>query len=197
MSIANFPGMLVSERQGWPELDRSVLTQRAVARSWVMVMSLIPPALYAYAELNHPGAIFPLTVPALTTGQLITTGIVFYLAELAMVSFIAMMIQRISVARDHDPGYDRAYALAAVTATPLWLAFLALLVPSLVVAVAAGLLGLVGAISLIHHGVRPLLHISDEKIARHVAETVTLVGIVVWIGLTPIAAMVLSLLLQR
>lgn len=63
--------------------------------------------------------------------QLLVTGVVFYGMQLLMVGYMAMLIQRMSMGRDHDPGYDSAYALAAIAPVPLWLASLALLVPSL------------------------------------------------------------------
>ena len=51
------------------------------------------------------------------------------------------------------------------------------------------------SILLIRHGVRPLLHIGDEKTAHYVANMVTGVGIVAWVALLMVSAMVLSVLL--
>lgn len=194
MSIANFPGMLISERLGWPELDRSYLAHPWLMRGWVLLMSLAPPLLYAYSETTHPGVIFPLSVPALTAGQLFTTGLVLYVVQLCMVAFFAMLIQRMALARDHDPGYEGAFALATVTATPMWLASFALLVPSPGFNLAMLALGLIASIALIYHGARPLLHINDEHTAHYVAETVTLTGIAAWIGLLLVAVVSLSII---
>ena len=195
MLLTHFPGMLVSEKTGWEEIDHSHYSARWFFKSVVMPMSLLPPALYSYAELVHPGAIFPLSVPALSAMQLLVTGVVFYGMQLLMVGYMAMLIQRMSMGRDHDPGYDSAYALAAIAPVPLWLASLALLVPSLGFTLAVGALAWVASLALIRHGVRPLLHISDEKTAHYVANVVTLSGIAAWIGLLVVAAMVLSILL--
>lgn len=193
MSVANLPGMIVSERLGWPELDRSYAAHPWMVRAWVLLMSLVAPVLYIYAETAHPGVIFSLSVPALTTGQLLTTAVVLYAIELFMVVFFAMLIQRMAMARDHDPGYDSSFALATVTATPLWLASFALLVPSRGFALAMGGLAVVASIALLWHGVRPLLHINDEKTAHYVAETVTMTGIAAWIGLLLVAVVTLSI----
>ncbi|QKV57280.1 MAG: DUF1282 family protein [Dechloromonas sp.] len=127
--------------------------------------------------------------------QLIVSGVVFYVAQLAMVGYMAMLIQRMSLGRDHDPGYDSAYALAAIAPVPLWLASLSLLVPSIPFVVAVGAVAWVASIMLIRHGVRPLLHISDEKTAHYVANVVTGAGIIDWIGLLVVCAMLLSILL--
>lgn len=195
MMMSHIPHMLVSEKDGWEEIDRSHFSARWFFKSLVLPMSLLPPVLYAFAELVYPGAIFPLSVPALTPMQLAVSGVVFYVVQLLMVGYMAMLIQRMSLARDHDPGYDSAYALAAIAPVPLWLASLSLLVPSLGFVLAVGAVAWVASILLIRHGVRPLLHIGDEKTAHHVANVVTGAGIVAWIGLLVVSAMILSILL--
>ena len=195
MSLTHFPGMLVSEKTGWEEIDHSHYSARWFFKSVVMPMSLLPPALYGYAELVHPGAIFPLSVPALSAMQLLVTGVVFYGMQLLMVGYMAMLIQRMSMGRDHDPGYDSAYALAAIAPVPLWLASLALLVSSLGFTLAVGALAWVASLALIRHGVRPLLHINDEKTAHYVANMVTLSGIAAWIALLVVSAVILSMLI--
>ena len=195
MLMTHFPGMLVSEKTGWEEIDHSHYSARWFFKSVVMPMSLLPPALYGYAELVHPGAIFPLSVPALSATQLLVTGVVFYGMQLLMVGYMAMLIQRMSMGRDHDPGYDSAYALAAIAPVPLWLASLALLVPSLGFTLAVGALAWVASLALIRHGVRPLLHINDEKTAHYVANMVTLSGIAAWIALLVVSAVILSMLI--
>ena len=194
MLMSHIPGMLVSEKTGWEEIDRSRFSSRWFFKCLVLPMSLLPPVLYAFAELVHPGVVFPLSVPAMTPMQLVVSGVVFYVAQLLMVGYMAMLIQRMSLVRDHDPGYDSAYALAAIAPVPLWLASLSLLVPSLAFVVAVGAAAWMASILLIRHGVRPLLHISDEKTAHYVANVVTGAGILAWIGLLVGSAMILSIL---
>lgn len=195
MSIADYPEMIFSERRGWRELDRQHHTRRWFQTRLVWPLSALPPIMWAYAERNHPGEILPMTVPALDTVQLAVSMVVFYGAQVAMIGFMAMMIQRMAIARDHDPGADGAYALAAVAPVPLWLGSLALLVPSFAVNIAVLLLAWAASILLIRHGVRPLLHVSDPRKAHYIAEVVTLAGVAAWIGLLLVSALVLSLAL--
>ena len=195
MMMTHIPRMLVSEKTGWEEIDKSHFSARWFFRCLVLPMSLLPPVLYAYAELAHPGAIFPLSVPALTAMQLLVIGVVFYVMQLAMVAYMAMLIQSMAQGRDHDPGYDGAYALAAIAPVPLWLSSLSLLVPSQAFVIAAGIVAWIAALALIRHGVRPLLHIVDEKTAHYVANMVSMSGIAAGIGLLAISAMILSMLL--
>ena len=195
MMMTHIPSMLVSEKTGWEEIDKSNYSARWFFRCLVLPMSLLPPVLYAFAELVYPGAIFPLSVPALTVMQLLVIGIVFYAMQLAMVGYMAMVIQRMAQGRDHDPGYDGAYALAAIAPVPLWLSSLSLLVPSQGFVIATGIVAWVAALALIRHGVRPLLHIDDEKTAHYVANMVSMSGVAAGIGLLAISAIVLSMLL--
>lgn len=193
MSYANYPGMLFSDTTGWTDVDRSHHDRRWYFSRLVMPLSLLPPALYAYAEMTHPGAIFPLSVPALSGLQLIVSGAIFYVAQLIMVAYMAMLIQSMAMARDHDPGRDGAYALAAIAPIPLWLGSLAMLVPSLGFNVAIGIIAMLASIALIRHGVRPLLHISDDRVAHYVSNMVTIAAVAAWVVLMIMAAMILSI----
>lgn len=197
MSLTNFPAMLVSESTGWTDIDHAHRTRSWYFRTLVLPLSLLPPLLFAYAETAHPGAIFPLSLPPLTGAQLLISGLVFYGAELVMVSYLAMLIQRMTLARDHDPGNDGPYALATVGMMPFWIGSLAMVVPSLGFSLAVMTVAGVMSILLIRHGAHPLLHIQDEKIAHYVADTATLAGIAAWIGLLLMIAMTLSILLLR
>jgi hypothetical protein len=196
MLMNHIPEMLVSEKAGWEEIDRSHYSSRWFFRSLVMPMSLLPPVLYAYAELVHPGEVFPLSVPAMSAMQLLVSGIVFYGLQLAMVGYMAMLIQRMAKAKDHDPGYDGAYSLAAIAPVPLWLSSLSLLGANMGFAMLCVVLAWMTSVALIRHGVRPLLHIKDEKTAHYIANMVTMAGMVAWVSLLVVAAIILSILLS-
>ena len=194
MSFAHLPSMLISETEGWSDIVSSHFGTRRLLYGLVMPMSLIPPIMYAYAEYAHPGAVFPLSVPAISGSQMLATGIVLFIVQLAMVSFMAMSIRSIALTQDHDPGYENAYTLAAIAPVPLWLSSLALFVPSLwfnvlIVAVAWAV-----CVALIRHGVRPLLNVNEAQKTRNIANLVTLAGVAAWIGLMIISAVILSIL---
>lgn len=194
MLLTDFPSMMTSESSGWSEEDRAHRPYRWYLTRLVLPLCLLPSLLYAYAETMHPGAIFPLTTPALTPAQLFASGLVLYLAQVGMVAYMAMLIQRTALARDHDPGFDGAYALAAIAPLPLWLGSLAMLVPSFGFNVVVLVIALIAALALIRHGVRPLLHIDDDKTAHYVADMVSMAGMVAWIGLLMMSGLVLSIL---
>jgi len=194
MSLTHFPAMLISETEGWSDIERSHPPARSLMFGLVMPLSIIPPAMVAFAELAYPGAIFPLSVPAMTGGQLLASGIVLFAVQLAMVSFMAMLIQRIAFGQDHDPGYENAYTLAAIAPVPLWLSSLALFVPSLAFNVLVVAAAWVASAALIRHGVRPLLKVSDAPKAHYISNLVTATGVMAWFALMIISAALLSVL---
>ena len=194
MLLSDVPSMIVSETSGWREVDSAHRPYRWYLTRLVLPLSLLPSLLYVYAESVHPGAVLPLTTPALTGTQLFASALVFYIAQVAMVAYMAMLVQRTALARDHDPGFDGAYALATIAPLPLWLGSLALAVPSQGFNVAVLVLALAASIALIRHGVRPLLHIRDDKTAHYVADMVTMAGMVAWMGLLLLSGLVLSIL---
>lgn len=197
MSMTDLPAMLVSETFGWTDIDHAHRSRQWYFRNRVLPLSLLPPLLYVYAETMHPGAIFPLSVPALTAAQLLASALVFYCAELGMVAYLAMLIQRMAIARDHDPGDDGPYALATVASIPFWIGSLAMLVPSVGLNLLVLAIACIASIVLIRHGVRPLLHVADEKTAHYIADMATMTAVAVWIGFLMVSGLVLSALLVR
>lgn len=195
MSLTHFPAMLISETEGWSDIERSHPSARSLMFGVVMPLSIIPPAMYAFAERVYPGAVFPLSMPAMTNGELLASGIVLFAVQLFMVSFMAMLIQRMAIGQDHDPGYDNAYTLAAIAPVPLWLSSLALLVPSPTINVLVLAAAWVASAALIRHGVRPMLKVNDARKAHYIANMVTAAGVTAWIALMIIATALLSVLL--
>ncbi len=183
MSFATFPKMLVSETEGWSDVARVHPSVSKLFMTLVVPLSLVPPVLYAFAELAHPGAIFPSMEPALMAREAFWVGGLFFLAELAAVAFMANVIQQIARSHQCDTNYASAYALAAIAPVPLWMASLALAIPSLWAAL------------LIRHGVRPLLAVHDPELAHRLANRITFVGVMAWVGMMVVMALLLSVVL--
>lgn len=194
MSPIVFPKMFWSEREGWSEVARLHPSVHRMLAYFVTPMSLLPPLMRAYAEVVHPGEIFPLARPAWTAGDLFINGLAFFAAEIIMVFFMAMVIRQIAEARGVRAAYADTFTLAAIAPAPLWLATLGLFVPSAAFNVLLLLLGWAGSVALIRHGVRPLLHMEDSLAAHQLASRIIVSGIGAWLMLMLIAAGLLSLL---
>ncbi|MBL8438476.1 MAG: DUF1282 family protein [Zoogloeaceae bacterium] len=195
MSFATFPKMLVSETEGWSDVARVHPSVSKLFMTLVVPLSLVPPVLYAFAELAHPGAIFPSMEPALMAREAFWVGGLFFLAELAAVAFMANVIQQIARSHQCDTDYASAYALAAIAPVPLWMASLALAIPSLWANVAVVAVAWWGTALLIRHGVRPLLAVHDPELAHRLANRITFVGVMAWVGMMVVMALLLSVVL--
>lgn len=192
MTPANLPGMFVSESEGWNEINRIHPGVTKMLLAVVVPLSLLPPLMYAYANMFHPGQIFPAMEPPLSGGEALLVGGGFFIAELVMVFLMADMIRQIAASHRVIAGFENTFALAAVAPAPLWLASLMMFVPSVWLSVIALAVAWVGSVALIRHGVRPLLHVADRDQARDIASGITIAGVVGWIGLMVVMALMVS-----
>ena len=195
MTLTDLPRMLVSEADGWRDVERLHPGVSKMLLAVVMPLSLLPPLMYAYANMAHPGQVFPLLEPPLGLTEAWVVGSVFFVVEVAMVFMMADLIRQITQSMAARPGFAQSFSLAAIAPVPLWLASLALLVPSLWFNLAVGALAWVGTVALIRHGVAPLLHVADHDQAHRVANRITLVGMAAWIGLVMMMALIVSAIL--
>jgi len=195
MSFAHLPRMLLSESEGWSDVVRLHPSVKKLLLTFVAPMSLIPAVMYAYAELVQPGGVFPLLEPMLSVREAALVGGLFFVAEIAMVMLMAVFIQQVGESIDIATNYESAFTLAAIAPTPLWLASLALFVPSMWVNVLVVALAWSGSVALIRHGVRPLIGLQDTRKARWMANVVTFIGISAWLALMILLALLLSLVI--
>jgi hypothetical protein len=150
--------------------------------------------MHAYSQLAAPGRVFPALAPMLSVGEALAVGGVFFLIEIAAVALMANYIQQMAESQSVATDYPTTYTLAAVAPTPLWVASLALLVPSLWFNVAVVVVAWIATVALIRHGVRPILRVRDEALARKLAEEITAAGVFMWVGLLLVMALLLGLL---
>ena len=195
MLLLSLPKMIFSDTEGWSDIVRKHPTVTKLMWFFVIPMSLIPPLMYAYAELVHPGVVFTLVRPALTSHEALVIGAVFFLVELATVALMAAYIQELGGIADIHPDNATAFTLAAIAPAPLWLSALALFVPNLWFNVLTVSVAWLASVALIRHGVRALFHPASEEKARRLTNLITATGVAVWIGMLLFLMMVLSMLL--
>ena len=182
--------MLWSYTDGWLDLVRLHPTVRRMFLLYVVPMSLIPAAMIFYAGLtNHE-----LLVPRVTSGEALLVGVAFFLAELAMVPLMAMVIQQMGELVDIRPDFHDAFMLAAVAPTPLWLGSLALFLPSAPAVLLVMVLAWIASAALIYHGTPPLFDLQDHRKSRLLSHFVIGAGIMAWVALMAVLAIVLSLI---
>lgn len=194
MNTHNLPKMLYSYTEGWQDLIQVHPSVSGMFASYVVPMSLIPPAMFLYSMLVTPGAVFPALVPQISAVEALTIAVAFFVVELAMVLLMASVIQQMGDAVEVKPAYEDAFMLAAVAPTPLWLSPLALFIPvmwlnGLVVAVAW-----VASAALIYHGVEPLFRLDSHSKARLMGSFVLMAGVIAWAALLVVLTLMLSMI---
>lgn len=195
MTVESLPKMFLSETEGWPDVVRRHPSVAKLLWLFVVPMSLIPPLMYGYSALVDPGAVVPLIEPPLSLREAATVGGLFVIAEVAMVMLMATFVQQLGQANKTAVSYQKGFTLAAIAPTPLWLAALALFVPSVGVSLFVGLLAWIGCVALLRHGVRPVLGIDDAATARKVANELTIIGVSAWVALVVLMGLLLSMVL--
>lgn len=193
MNTHNLPKMMFSYTEGWQDLIKAHPAVMKMFTMYVMPMSLIPPVMFLYASIVTPGAVFPAVVPQFSAMEALAVAVGFYVVELAMVALMASIIQQMGEVVGVTPAHEEAFMLAAVAPTPLWLASLALFIPSLWVNGLVVALAWVASAALIFHGVTPLFKLQDPGKARLMGWFVLMTGIMAWIGLMVVMALILSM----
>ncbi|ATE62548.1 Yip1 family protein [Thauera sinica] len=194
MTLHDLPKMFYSYSEGWSELRRIHPAMGWLFVLYVMPLSLLPPAMVTYSMEVSPGAVFPQLVPALSGGEAFAVAAAFYVAQLLMVLLMASIIQDMGELVDATPSHHDAFMLAAVAPTPLWLSSLALFVPSAWIVGTIVAAAWLASAALIFHGVCPLFGITDHGKGRLMGYFVLALGVVAWLALLVVLALILSII---
>jgi uncharacterized membrane protein len=173
------PKMVFSEKDGWNELMQLHPSMSKTLALFVVPMSFLAAHMLYFAGLTY-GAKF---LPHLTKQDLQVIAAIFFVAEIIAVLIIALVIQRLGEVVEIRPTYGDAFILAAIAPTPLWLATLFFLIPSVGINLAIGALAMMAAAGLIYNGVRPVFRLDDTGKALLLAGSIFAAGLVAWVAL--------------
>jgi hypothetical protein len=187
--------MLFSEIRGWQDVARMHPTVPRLMLFYVVPMSLIPPAMFVFAVASGGGELFPALVPSMSLAESLLVAAVFFAAEIGMVLLMGSLIRETGELVDAQLPYGDALLLAAIAPTPLWLGSLALLVPSLPVIASVLAIAWLGCAALVRHGVTRLFSMTDAARARILARHVLAAGVLAWLALMILQALLLSMLI--
>lgn len=193
MDTHNFQKMVYSYSEGWQDLMRMHPGVNRLMWMYVAPMSLIPAVMFMYAMIVTPGAVLPALIPQISMGEALAIAVAFFVIELGMVALMASIIQQMGDVVDADPSYEEAFTLAAIAPTPLWIAPLALLVPSVLFNVVVMMTAWVASAALIYHGVYPLFRLDSHSRARVMGTFVLMAGVIAWAALMVILSLILSM----
>lgn len=163
---------------GWKDLQRRQPSIATLAWYVVLPLSLLPPALLYYAG-THYGDAF---VQGFADRQWRFITTILFLAELLTFFVMGWLVH--AVVNNDDElsiNYYDAYLVAALAPLPLWIAAIALLIPSLLLNVMVVLLALGLSCSLVYHGLLALCERKTNDVATmSVTYTIMAAGLLAW-----------------
>lgn len=183
MNLMMFPRMLTSHDEGWVWLTRIHPSVAKMTFFYVLPLSLLAAAMLLYGAITYEGPV----VGNLSMDEAWMIASAFLVAELIAVPLMAVVIQRIGDLVSSRPEYEDAYAFAAVVPTPLWLASLALFIPSLTANALAMALALFASGLLIFEGSQRVFRQEDEGQSLILAGAVLAAGMVAWVTMLGLA----------
>jgi len=173
-----FPKIVFLHEAGWHWLMGVHPSVTRLYLLYVVPLSVIPPVMLLYAWYAYRQTL----LTEVSLSQALLMCVILFLVELAAVPAMGAVFQRIGEIADVQLPYRDAFALAAVAPTPLWLAPLSLLVPSLLVNVVILALALAASGLLIYRGVPRVFHVDDASMAMLLAGSLIAAGLVAWVG---------------
>lgn len=168
--------LFASPAKGWSDLMQSKPSIHQLYMLHVIPLSLIPPLMVYLAGSKYGGQL----LPGLSESKLLLVAGIFFLVELVVVPAMAIVVRQLAEVAEIRPSYQAAFILAAVAPTPLWLAPLFLLVPSVMLNLAVVSLALMAAAGLIYYGIPEVFELREKGHALLLFGAVLIAGVVTW-----------------
>lgn len=176
MNPLNIFWLFASPSKGWNQLVNSKPSIHQLYMLHVIPLSLIPPLMLYFAGSRFGGQL----VPALPESKLLLVGLILFLVQLVVVPVMAVIVRQLAEVAEIKPDYKEAFILAAVAPTPLWLAPLFLLVPSVMLNLAVVSLAMMAAAGLIYYGIPAVFNLKEPGHALLMFGAVLIAGVVAW-----------------
>lgn len=176
MNPLNIFWLFAAPTKGWNNLVQSKPSIHRLYLLHVMPFSLIPPLMGYFVGIKFGGEFFPAMAPA----KLLLIALIFYVVELVVVPVMAIIIRQLAEIAEIHPTYHQSFLLAAVAPTPLWLAPIFLLFPSVLLNLAVVSLAMMAAAGFIYYGIPSVFGIREEGHAMLMFGAVLIAGVVAW-----------------
>lgn len=188
MNPLNIFWLFAAPSKGWSQLMQSKPSIHQLYMLHVIPLSLIPPLMVYLAGSQYGGQV----LPVLPASKLLLVGAIFFLFELVVVPAMAVLVRQLAEVAEIRPSYREAFILAAVAPTPLWLAPVFLLVPSVMINVAVVSLAMMAAAGMIYYGIPVVFEIKEKGHAILMFGALLIAGVVAWAFLMVSALLIWS-----
>lgn len=176
MNPLNIFWLFAAPTRGWNSLVDSKPSIHQLYLLHVIPFSVIPPLMVYFAGSKYGGQL----LPALPESNLLLVGAILFLVQLVVVPVMAMIVRQLAEVAEIKPSYKEAFILAAVAPTPLWLAPVFLLVPSVMLNLAVVSLAMMAAAGLIYYGIPAVFGVKEPGHALLMFGAVLIAGVVAW-----------------
>jgi len=171
--------LLVTPRTEWPVIAVEPATIQGLYRDYIMILAAIPP-IAQFVKVSILGIAWRgFRIYRLGIGPGLTAAILQYVATLAAVYLLAIIVEALAANFGGQPNRVQALKLVGYAYTASWIAGVSLILPGL-----AGLIVLAGAlysIYLLYLGLPSTMKVVPEKAAGYTA-VIVLSGLVLgWI----------------
>ena len=185
-------GLMFNPKQEWKSIKQERCTIGKCFCSHVLILAAIP-AIAGYIGTTQVGWSFGgFAVHKLTTQSALQIAILTYLTMLLAVFSLGKAIHWMGQTYGSKQTLPQAIALAAYTATPLWLMGIFFLYPVLWVNMLIGLPALAYTVYLLYSGVPVMMGVSQER-GFLFASAVLAVGLVMLVAVLGAMAMLWSM----
>lgn len=161
---------------GWEALIASQPSMHRLFLLHVIPFALIPSVMIYIAGTRDSLMFFDL----LPESKLLLVSFILLLVQLTMVPVMAIIVRQLAEIADSHPSYQQSFILAAVAPTPLWMAPVFLVVPSMMVNMAVTSLAMMAAAGFIYYGVPTVFKIKERGHAHLLFGAILVAGVIAW-----------------
>lgn len=191
MSLLHTFGILTHPDKEWASIREDQESTTKLYLSHVPLLALIPAVSAFYGTTEIGWRIGDGELVRLSQDSAIQLCVLFYAAMLCGIFLIGKFIDFFSITYGVEATEHRGVALAAYTATPLFLVGLIAIYPVLWVNMLAGVVAVCWSVYLLYQGLPILMKIPEER-GFMFASSVLTVGLVMLVGLFAISVVVWS-----
>ena len=189
--ISHVTGLFIHPVREWQEIRD---TQESVSHLYfahVLFLALIPPVSMFIGTTKVGWTIGNGAPVMLTESSAAVMSTLMYLAMLVGVAVMGVFINWMSRTYSTSPGIERCIVFAAYTATPLFVAGLCALYPSVVLTMLVGIVAIFYTVYLLYSGIPIFMNITDEEGFIYASSILT-IGLVMLVSIMAISVLIWS-----
>lgn len=192
MSLAHSFGLFTHPDQEWEAIRKESESVTRLYVGHILLLALIPAVAGFYGTTQVGWQIGDGQITRLSTASALQLSVLFYVAMLAGIFVLGKFIDFFAATYDAVERIPRGVALAAYTATPIFLIGVIAAYPNIWVNMLAGLVAAGYAVYLLYKGLPILMKIPEER-GFMFASAVLTVGLVMFVALLAISVVIWSM----